>query len=117
LGLKIILAVSWFDPQNQVGDGLLVTLQNWWEEDGAGHTSRSNSLFRLESRVRVFQFTSKLWEEQRWVVHVAASWRPCEDEAEDRRVDAMGCIEFFYPYFTVFIVLDTMGILVFWMSI
>jgi hypothetical protein len=54
LSLKIIAMVSWFGPQNQVGDGLSVTLQNRWEEDGAGHTSRSSSLLHLESQVRVF---------------------------------------------------------------
>jgi hypothetical protein len=47
------------------------------------------------------------------VVHVTASWRSREDEAEDRRIDAMGCIGFFYPYYAIFIVLDTMSILVF----
>jgi hypothetical protein len=34
-------------------------------------------------------------------------------EAEDGRVDVMGCIRPFYPTFTVFIVLGSRGILVF----
>jgi hypothetical protein len=54
---------------------------------------------------------------RRWVVHVASPRRSREDEAEDRRVDVTGCIELFYPYFVIFIVLGARGILVFWMSL
>jgi hypothetical protein len=59
------VTVSWFGPQIQVGDGLSVAPQNRWEdEDGAGHTSRSSSLFRLEaSRASVSQFCLKTGEE------------------------------------------------------
>jgi hypothetical protein len=40
------------------------------------------------------------------MVHVA-SWQMSRgDEVEDRRVDAMGCIELFYPNFAIFIVLS-----------
>jgi hypothetical protein len=83
-----------------------------------GHTSRSSSLFHLEaSQARVSQFDSKMAEEQRRVVHVASSRRSRKDEAEDGRVDAMGCIRLFYPYFAIFIVLGPRGILVFWMGL
>jgi hypothetical protein len=48
--------VSWFRPQNQARFGLSVAPQNRQREDGAGHTSRSDGLLRLEaSRVRVSQ--------------------------------------------------------------
>jgi hypothetical protein len=78
------------------------------------HALRSSGLRRLEaSQARISQFTLKLTEEQRRVVHVASSWRSCEDEVEDRRVDAMGCIRPFYPYLTVFVVLSSRCILVF----
>jgi hypothetical protein len=48
---------------------------------------------------------------------VASSRRSYKDEVKDRRVDAMGCIRLFYPYFIVFIVLGPRGILVFLMGI
>jgi hypothetical protein len=48
------MMVSWFGAQNQTGFGLSVAPQNRQREDGAGHTSRSVGLLRLEaSRVRV----------------------------------------------------------------
>jgi NADH:ubiquinone oxidoreductase subunit 3 (subunit A) len=34
------------------------------------------------------------------------SWRSCEDEVEDEWIDVMGYIGLFYPYFTIFVVLD-----------
>jgi hypothetical protein len=46
------------------------------------------------------------------VVHVASSQRLREDESEDGRVNAMGCIRLFYPNFTVFIVFGSRGSLV-----
>jgi hypothetical protein len=46
------------------------------------------------------------------MVHVASSRRSRGDEAEDRRVYMMGCIELFYPNFVVFIVLGHKGSLV-----
>jgi hypothetical protein len=51
------------------------------------------------------------------VVHVESSLRSREDEAEDRWVDATGCIEPFYPYFAVSMVLDPRDNLVFWMGL
>jgi hypothetical protein len=46
------------------------------------------------------------------MVHVASLRRSRGDEVEDRRVDAMGCIELFYPKFIVFFVLGHKGSLV-----
>jgi hypothetical protein len=46
------------------------------------------------------------------VVHVTSSWRSRGDEVEDIWVNVMGCIELFYPNFTVFIVLGHKGSLV-----
>jgi hypothetical protein len=43
------------------------------------------------------------------MVHVALSQRSHGDEVKDRWVDATGCIELFYPNFTVFIVLGHKG--------
>jgi hypothetical protein len=43
---------------------------------------------------------------------VASSQRLRRVEAEDERVDAMGCIRLFYPNFTVCFVLDHKGSLV-----
>jgi hypothetical protein len=43
--------------------------------------------------------TSRLAEAQRWVMHVAPSWRFRQDQVEDRWVDATGCVRPCYPYF------------------
>jgi hypothetical protein len=107
--------ISWFVPQNHAGYGLLGAPQNRQEdEDGVGHTSRSSNLLHLEaSRIRVSQSGLKTIEGAACLVHVASSWRLCRVEAEDGRVDAMDCIEPCYPYFVVFIVLGSRGILFF----
>jgi hypothetical protein len=74
LCLKITAMISWFVPQNKVGDGLSVAPQNQREEDDMGHASRSSGLLhRKVSWARVSQFASKLAEEQQRVVHVASS--------------------------------------------
>jgi hypothetical protein len=50
LDLKITVMVSWFRPQNQVGDGLSVVPQSRWEDkDGVGPASRSGGLLHLEA--------------------------------------------------------------------
>jgi hypothetical protein len=55
-GLKITATGSWFEPQNQVAFGLSVAPQNRRREVGAGHASRSSSLFDVEaSLARVSQ--------------------------------------------------------------
>jgi hypothetical protein len=98
--------VSWFVPQNQVCYGLLVVPQNRREdEDDAGHASRSSGLLHLEvSQARVSQSSLKTGGGAMWMVHVVSSHRSYGDEAEDERVDAMGCIRLFYPNFAVFVV-------------
>jgi hypothetical protein len=55
LAHKIIMTVSWFGSQNQVGYDLSVEPQNHWEdEDSAGHALRSSVLLHLKaSRARV----------------------------------------------------------------
>jgi hypothetical protein len=62
------------------------------------------------------QVTGATWRAAQ-MMHVASSRRPCGDEANDGQVKATGYIEFFYPNFTVFIVLDPSGILVFWLGL
>jgi hypothetical protein len=90
-----------------VGYGLSVAPQNRWEdENGAGHTSRSSGLLRLEaSWARVSQSSLKIERGMAQMVHVASSWRSQGDEAEDGWVNVMSCIRVFYPNFTVFIIL------------
>jgi hypothetical protein len=115
LGLKITAMISWFVPQNQVGYGLSVAPQNQQEdEDGVGHPSRSNELIHMEaSGVRVSQSSLKTGAGVVWMVHVTSSRRLRRVEAEDGRVDVMGCIGPFYPNFIIFIVLGSRDILFF----
>jgi hypothetical protein len=47
------------------------------------------------------------------MVHVTSSQRSHGVEAEDGRVDAMGCIELFYHNFTIFTVLGLRDISVY----
>jgi hypothetical protein len=47
------------------------------------------------------------------VVHITSSRMSCEDEVKDGRVDVMGYIKSFNPYFIIFVVLDTRDILIF----
>jgi hypothetical protein len=65
------------------------------------------------SQARISQFAWKLEEARRWVVHVAPSRRLRWVQAEDGRVDAMGCIEPFYLGFAVFYVLGPRDNLIF----
>jgi hypothetical protein len=46
------------------------------------------------------------------MVHVASSRRSRGDEAQDGRVDVLGCIGLFYPNFAIFIALGHKGSLV-----
>jgi hypothetical protein len=82
-----------------VGHGLSVTTQNRREDkDGMGHVSRCSCLLRLEaSRARVSQSSVKTGGGATRMVHVVSSWRLCGDKIEDERVNATGCIGFFYP--------------------
>jgi hypothetical protein len=69
--------------------------------------SKSSGLLRLKaSRARVSQSSFKTSGGTSQIVHMTSSRMSREDEAEDRRVDAMDCIKLFYPNFAVFIVLD-----------
>jgi hypothetical protein len=55
------------------------------DEDGAGHTSRSSGLLHVEaSRVRIYQFASKLVGTSGGRDTIAAA---SEDQVKDRRVD------------------------------
>jgi hypothetical protein len=73
LGLKITAMASWFGPQNQAGNGLLVAPQNRWNDEvGVGHTSRSSGLLRLEvSQARVSQSSCKTGGGTVRMVHAA----------------------------------------------
>jgi hypothetical protein len=107
--------VSLFGSQNQVGYGLSVAPQNQWKnEDGAGHASRSRGLLRVEvSQARVFQFASKLAEVRRRVVRVAPSWRLHRNQVEDGWVDATCCVRPCYPCVAIFFIIGPMSVLVF----
>jgi hypothetical protein len=109
------MTVFWFGPQNQAGYSLSVTPQNRWEkEDSVGHASRSSGLLRVEaSRARVSQSGLKSGGGVVWMVHVSSSQRLRGDEAEDGWVDAIGYVGPCYPYFIIFTVLGSRGILVF----
>jgi hypothetical protein len=66
------------------------------DEDGAGHTSRSSGLLRLEaSQARISQSGIKTSGDTMRMVHVASSWGSCGNEAEDGRVDVMDYIGHF----------------------
>jgi hypothetical protein len=68
-----------------------------------GHALRSSGL-------RSLNLASRLAETRRRVVHVAASQRLRRSQVENGRVDATGYVGYCYPYFTVFISLDSRGI-------
>jgi hypothetical protein len=46
------------------------------------------------------------------MMHMVSSRRSCGDEVKDRHVNAIGCIELFYPNFAIFFVLSHKGSLV-----
>jgi hypothetical protein len=76
-----------------------------------GHASRSSCLLRVEtSRAMISQFGLKTGKGAVWMVHVTSSRRSRQDEPENGRVDATGCIKLFYPKFAVFIVLGPRAI-------
>jgi hypothetical protein len=106
--------IYWFVHQKQVVDGLSVAPHNGQEVDVERHALRSSGLLHREaSRAKFSQFTSKLVNERRWIVHVTSSQMSRKDKVEDRRIDATGYIGLFYLYFTIFIVLDNRVILFF----
>jgi hypothetical protein len=70
-------------------------------------------LLCLEARrARVSQSSHKTGGGAARTVHMTLSWRLRGNEAEDGRVDAMGCIGLFYLNFTILIVLGHKGSLV-----
>jgi hypothetical protein len=80
-----------------------------------GHSLRSSGLLHVKaSRARVFQYGLKTYGGAAWMVHVASLWRWRRVKAENRRVNAMGCVGPFYPNFAVFFVFGPGGILVFY---
>jgi hypothetical protein len=64
------------------------------------------------SLARVSQSSLKTGGGISQMVHMTSSWRLHEDEVEDRRVDATGCIGLFYPNFAIFVVFGHKGSLV-----
>jgi hypothetical protein len=75
LSFKITTTVSWFVPQNQVSDGLLVTPQNRWEDETVWDTHRDIAVCFTWKQVGLgfFSLTSRLPETRRRVVHVSPS--------------------------------------------
>jgi hypothetical protein len=113
-----VATVSWFGPQNQADFGLSVVTQNRREEVNVGHTLRYNALLHLEaSRSRVFQFTLKLAETRRQVVHMTPSRRSRGVKAEDSWINEMGYIGLFYTKITVFNIFGLNDVLVFYLSL
>jgi hypothetical protein len=114
LGLKITTAVSWFWPQNHVGDDLSIAPQNrWGDEDDVGHALRSGGLLHAEaSRARVSQSALKTDGGAVWMVHAASSRRLRRCQVEDERIDTTGCVGLCYTCFTIFFILSLRDILV-----
>jgi hypothetical protein len=79
-----------------------------------GHTSSSTSLLHVEaSRGRVSWSGLKTGGGTTTCGARDTIVEVHEDQVEDRRVDATGCIGSFYPKIVVFYVLGARGILVF----
>jgi hypothetical protein len=84
------------------------------DEDGAGHTSRFNSLLRLEaSQANISQSGLNTAECVARMVHEASSQRLCQNQVEDGWVDVASYVGPYYPDFSVFFVLALRNILVF----
>jgi hypothetical protein len=60
---------------------------------------------------------SRLTEARRRMVHVAPSRKLHEGQVENGQIDATDCVKPCYPYFAVFIVLGSRGILVFYLAL
>jgi hypothetical protein len=106
--------VSWFGPQNQVGNSLSVAPQNRREDESARDTRQDLAACFAWKQVGLGfpSLASRLAEARLRVVHVAWSRRLRQDEAEDGRVDATGCVGPFYPKIIIFYVLGPRGIVV-----
>jgi hypothetical protein len=103
--------------------GLSVEPQNRREdEDGVGHMLRSSVLLHLEAiQARVSHSSLNTGGGAAWMVHVASSRRSGGSEAEDGRVDGVGCgaveVRRKYPLIVVIYFLAHRSILVFWLSL
>jgi hypothetical protein len=124
LSLKIIMMVSWFGPENQVGGGLSVCASkpmSGWRR--CEETRRHPVAFFIVKQVGLGfpSFSLKLANERRWVVHVASSRRTRRSEAKDGRFDGVRCgaveVGPNYPSLDVISILDHMSILIFWFSL
>jgi hypothetical protein len=70
-----------------------VSQNRWDDEDGAGHALRSGGLLHVEaSWASISESGLKIGGGATRMVHVASLCRLRRVEAEDRRVDVMGCI-------------------------
>jgi hypothetical protein len=100
--------VSSFGAQNQTGFRLSIAPENRQEdEDDTG-------LLRMEvSQASVSQSGLKTGGGVTVGGPRCISWKSCEDQVEDRQVDAMGYIGLCYPYLSIFFILGTRGILAF----
>jgi hypothetical protein len=133
-GLKTIVTVSWFGPQNQgrrFGDlDLEITatvsclgLKTKWEEvcQFAPHNRWAPCFIVKQVELGFPSFASKLAKERQRVVHMAASWRSRGSEVKDGRFDGVGCgavdVGPNYHSFDVISLLAHRGILVFWFSL
>jgi hypothetical protein len=90
-----------------VGYSLSVVAQNQWKDEyGVGHVSRSNCLLHLQaSQAKVSQSSLKTDGDAAWMVHMASSWRSRGIIADGAWVNAVGCIGLLYPNFVIIIVL------------
>jgi hypothetical protein len=135
LASKPMAMIWWFGPQNHCDEFLVWAskpsgrrfISLCLKTDGRmktvwGHASTSSDLLHREaSRARVSQFCFKLVKEQRWLVHLASSWRSHGSEAKDSWFDGVGCgtveVGPNYPSLDVIFFLAHRDILVFWLSL
>jgi hypothetical protein len=98
LDLKITVKVSCFGPQNQAVYGLSVAPQNRRKDATAWDTCRDLAACFAWKQIKLWfpSLASRLAEARRQLVHVAPSQRLRRVQAEDGRVNAMGCI--FWPW-------------------
>jgi hypothetical protein len=79
-----------------------------------GHVSRSSGLLHVEaSRARVFQSGLKIVGCATRMVYVTSLRRLRRGQVENVRIDMMGYIRPYYPFFAIFFVLCPRCVLVF----
>jgi hypothetical protein len=93
------MTVSWFVSQNQAGYDLSVVTQNRREdEDDTGHTLKSSGLLHVEaSQIRVLLSYIKTGGGETRMMHMISSQMLRQDQVDDGRVDAIGCVGPCYP--------------------